>query len=175
MSTIADRKLFKPAPLAALAAGSFYIAQALLGLWRPQQEIFQSLSDYWIECFFVAALLSTLGGLRTIRCRHLGKLSMLFTAGLAVAAAGISGILVSAVVTLLHGQNSLGLLFMVGLLATLIGNALLGIAIVRANVLPTWLGLLLIIGWPLSIALADFGGGMIVGLVWLAIAGQLSE
>jgi hypothetical protein len=153
-------------------AGVCYSAQTLLGLWQPQQEQFQSLSDYWIELFFIAALLGTLGGLLTLRSRHVGKMSRLFTVGLAVAAAGVGGLVISAVATLLLGQNALGLLFVTGLLTTIVGNLLLGSAIIRSKLLPAWLGLLLVISWPLSMALADFGG-LLVGSVWLAIAGQL--
>lgn len=170
MSLVPSVKFNKPLPSIALAAGSFYIAQTLLGLWQPQQETFQSLSDYWIELFFVAALLCTLGGLVTIRHSHVGKAGKLFTVGLAIAVAGVSGLLISAAATLLLGQNALGLLFVIGLLATLLGNLLLGIAIVRAKVWPIWLGLLLILSWPLSVALAGLGGGLLVGLLWLAIA-----
>lgn len=175
MLFVSTAKLVRPTPLAAWVAGVGYCAQALLGLWQPQQEQFQALSDYWIELCFIAALLGTLGGLMMLRSRQVDKMSKLLTVGLAVAAAGVSGLLVSAVATLLLGQNALGLLFVIGLLATIVGNLLLGSAIIHSKLLPVWLGLLFIISWPLSMVLANFGGGLLIGLVWLIIARQLGK
>jgi hypothetical protein len=37
-------------------------------------------------------------------------------------------------------------------------------------VLPRWCGVLLIICLPLAIALGDYGGGAVLGLLWLAVA-----
>jgi hypothetical protein len=36
-------------------------------------------------------------------------------------------------------------------------------------VLPQWCGALLIVSFPIAIALGDFGGGAVLGLLWLAV------
>src|SRR5215204_291856 len=61
--------------------------------------------------------------------------------------------------------------FVVGLLAWLVGFTLLGIATLRAKVLPRWCGLLLIVFFPLILFLTNFFGvgGVLLGLLWLAL------
>jgi hypothetical protein len=50
------------------------------------------------------------------------------------------------------------------------GFIVLGAATLRLGVLPRWCGVLLIICLPLAIALGDYGGGAVLGLLWLAVA-----
>jgi hypothetical protein len=48
----------------------------------------------------------------------------------------------------------------------------LGIATLRARVLPPWCGVLLIIavlGIPVYFALGNYGGAIVYGLVWVAL------
>jgi hypothetical protein len=61
--------------------------------------------------------------------------------------------------------------FVLGLLAWLVGFTLLGIATLRAKVLPRWCGLLLIVFFPLILFLTSFFGvgGILLGLLWLAL------
>jgi hypothetical protein len=62
--------------------------------------------------------------------------------------------------------------FLLGLVAWLVGFPLLGIATLRATGLPRWCGLLLIVFFPLILFLTNFFGvgGVLLGLLWLALA-----
>jgi hypothetical protein len=51
----------------------------------------------------------------------------------------------------------------------LLGFLLLGIATLRARVLPQWAGVALILVLPVAALLGDYGGGLVLGIVWLAL------
>jgi hypothetical protein len=70
------------------------------------------------------------------------------------------------------GGMLVSILFTSGLfLGWLVGYTVLGIATFRAKVLPRWCGLLLIAQCPLLLFLMGFygAGGVVLGLVWLAL------
>jgi hypothetical protein len=46
---------------------------------------------------------------------------------------------------------------------------LLGAATLRLEALPRWCGMALIVCLPLAITLGDYGGGMVLGLLWLMV------
>ena len=50
----------------------------------------------------------------------------------------------------------------------MVGLVLYGAATLQARVLPRWGGIALIVSLPLTILLQDFGG-LVFGLVWLAL------
>jgi hypothetical protein len=54
-------------------------------------------------------------------------------------------------------------------LLALVGYVVLGITTLRAKALPLWGGLALILGFPLSVFLSAFGGGILFGLAWLGV------
>jgi hypothetical protein len=67
-----------------------------------------------------------------------------------------------------------GALVAIGILTWVVGFTLLGIATVRASVMPAWVGWLVIAFFPLSVvmflALSAYGvGGAAVALLWLAV------
>jgi hypothetical protein len=66
-------------------------------------------------------------------------------------------------------RNLLDLLLLLGLLGMLLGFVLLGIATLRARVLPQWAGVALILVLPVAALLGDYGGGLVLGIVWLAL------
>ena len=49
------------------------------------------------------------------------------------------------------------------------GFVLLGAATLRLEALPPWCGVALIVGLPLAITLGDYGGGIVLGLLWLSV------
>lgn len=155
--------------MAAAASGLGYIVQAVMGLIKPQTETFSGTSDYVLEVVFIIALLATifaLMGLHTYAQARYGKPG---TVGFWSALAGTFLILVSASATLAAGQNSLGSLFLIGLLLSFFGFVLLGVATLSAKTLPTWAGLSLLLGFPLSVLLSALGGGILYGLAWLGV------
>ncbi len=155
--------------IAAVASGLGYILQAVMGLIKPQTETFSGTSDYVLEVVFIIALLATIFALMGFHTYAQSRYGKLGATGFWSALAGTFLILVSASATLAAGQNSLGIFFLIGLLLSFIGFVLLGVATLSAKVLPTWAGLALILGFPLSVLLNTLGGGILYGLAWLGV------
>jgi hypothetical protein len=155
--------------IAGMVAGIGYLVQAVMGLSKPQAEVFSGTSDYVLEVVFIIALLANifaLMGLHTFAQTRYGKSG---ATGFWLALAGTFLILVSASATLAAGQNFLGILFLIGLFLSFLGYVLLGVSTLRSKVLPTWAGLALLLGFPLSVLLNTFGGGILYGLAWLGV------
>lgn len=155
--------------IAGVVAGLGYIVQTIMGLVKPQTTVFSGPSDYILEVVFIIALLATLFalmGLHTFAQARYGKSGL---TGFWLALAGTFLMLVSAAATLAAGQNSLGLAFLIGLFLSFLGYVLLGISALRFKVLPQWAGLALLLGFPASVLLNMFGGGILYGLAWLGV------
>jgi hypothetical protein len=161
------------AAIAPLLAGTLYIIQAIMGQLWPQAEVYVTRSDYLIEIAFVVALGLTFGGLAALRFTHACQPSRMGTIGFRMATIGTTGMLVSAGTSLVMGQNALGLIFVLGLLGALIGQVIFGINLVRLSHLPWWAGAALIVGLPVSVVLASYGGGAMLGLSWLVLSYHL--
>ena len=80
------------------------------------------------------------------------------------------GLVLSFTMGSLFGRTLLDYVLGLGLWDVLLGFMALGAATLRLGVLPRWCGVLLIICLPLAIALGDYGGGAVLGLLWLAVA-----
>ncbi len=154
---------------AAVLAGILYIIQAVMGVVQPQGEVFTSRYDYLFEAVFVVALLATLVALGGLHIRQSGRTGRLGMASFLAAFVGTGLLLVSAAATLVAGQNTLDLFFLLGVLASMIGVILFGISVIRAKVLPRWCGVALMLGLPSSVLFANIGGGMLLGLTWIAL------
>ena len=152
-----------------MLAGLGYLIQAVMGLIKPQTEVFSGTSDYILEAVFIIALMATIFALLGLNSAAQGHHSNVWTVGLWLAVIGTGLTALSAIATLFAGQNSLGLAFLGGVLLSLIGYILLGIAALRPKILPLWGGLALIFGFPLSVFLSSFGGGILFGLAWLSV------
>lgn len=155
--------------IAAMVAGAAYAGQGVMNLLVPQSEAFATLSDYLIEAVFIVALLATLTAIVGLHALHRGRYGRLGTAGSLVALVGHALLLLSAAATLLLAREALGGAFVLGLLAALLGLVLLGVAILRARVLPRYCGVLLIVAFPLSIVLESYGGGVLLGITWALV------
>jgi hypothetical protein len=84
---------------------------------------------------------------------------------------GTALLLISTAATIIAGREVLNFLFVLGFLGTL-GLVPLGVATLRARVLPRWCGVLLIVavmGIPVYFALGNYGGAILYGLVWLGL------
>ncbi|MBL8062077.1 MAG: hypothetical protein JNK32_03590 [Anaerolineales bacterium] len=161
--------------IAGIVAGLGYIVQAIMGLIKPQTEVFSGTSDYILEVVFIVALAATIAalmGLHTFAQSRYGKAGMV---GFWLAIIGTGLITISAMATLFAGQNSLGPVFLGGMLLSLIGYIVLGITTLRSKSLPLWGGLALIFGFPLSVFLSAFGGGILFGLAWLGVGYYLMK
>lgn len=157
--------------LAAMLAGAMYELTGIIHLLNPQRPVFLSFSDYLIEVIFVIALLGTLVAIAGLHALHQDRYGRLGAAGSLTAFVGTVLLLVAAVATTLAGRETLDVLFPIGFLAALVGLVLLGATSLRARVLPSWCGVLLIAGFPLSAVLDVLAGagGILLGVIWALV------
>ena len=119
---------------------------------------------------------------------RVGATGGLGAAGSLLAFIGYALFFVRTAVTILVGAQAplyAVRLSIVGVLAVLIGSVLLGAMTLRARVLPWWCGVLLIVGFPLSLASEvafSTAGGIVLGIVWgligyalLSLRGMVEE
>ena len=134
-----------------------------------------SLSNYLIESAHAIAEAGMLGALLGLRARQALRYGWLGKTGFIVAFLGtalLCAITVIAVITKdALGEAVLGSVFISGVLGWLVGFPPLGIATLRARMLPRWVGVLLIAYFPLfAFLLGSYGwGGIALGLLWLAL------
>jgi len=155
--------------LAAILAGSAYLIESIMGVIKPQSEVFSGISDYVLEAVFIIALAATIFALMGLHAFAQGRYGKAGMIGFWLTSIGTALIMISAVVTLFAGQNSLGAAFLGGVLLDFIGYVILGITTLRSKILPLWVGLALIFGFPVSVILNSFGGGVLLGLAWLIV------
>lgn len=158
--------------IAGIVAGLGYLVQAIIGLIKPQTDVFSGTSDYILEVVFIIALLATIVGLVGLHAFAQNRYGKVGTVGfwLSVIGTGLMGI--SAVATLIAGQNSLGLFFIVGMILAMVGYITLGIMMMRTKFLPLWIGLALLVGFPVDVSvstLSDLSSGILFGLAWLGV------
>ena len=135
-----------------------------------------SLSWYLIESSDAIAEVGMMGAVVGLHARQTPSYGRLGIVGSTVAFVGAGLAALSTVLWLLsgYGDGIVGLLFSLGGLGALVGFPILGVATLRAGVLPRWCGLLLV-GWlvyfPLIFFLLDFYGEarILFGLVFLAL------
>lgn len=135
-----------------------------------------SLSWYLIESSDAIAEVGMMGAVVGLHARQTPSYGRLGTTGSIVAFVGAALAALSTVLWLLtgYGDGIVGLLFSLGGLGVLVGFPILGVATLRAGVLPRWCGLLLV-GWlvyfPLIFFLLDFYGEAraLFGLMFLAL------
>ena len=119
----------------------------------------------WGAVVFVVALVGQVVGITGIHVLQNGRYGRLGTAGYVVAFAGFAIELIFALVAGLLGDVGtliVVLLFILGVIATFIGLVLMGVATLRARLLPSWFGVLLIAGLPVAAIL----GGTLGALAW---------
>ena len=157
--------------MAAIVAGVMYVLRGIISLFDPQKPMFTSFSDYLIEVMFIVALLGTLGAIAGLHALHRDSYGRLGAAGSLTAFVGTALLLVATVATALAGREALSAVFLIGFLATLVGLVLLGAAVLHARILPSWCGILLIAGFPLSAILDVLAnvGGELLGVIWTLV------
>jgi hypothetical protein len=158
--------------LAGVAAGVLYVLSAIISLVAPQQRVFDSFSDYLIEILFVVALAGTLVAVVSLHALQSGRYGRLGAAGSAITFIGYALLFVAAAATTLAGREVLDAVFPIGVLAILVGSILLGAMTLRARMLPWLCGVLLIVGFPLTVPLdvaISGAGGIVLGIVWALV------
>ena len=170
--------------LAAMASGALWVAGGLLQLAFPQDP--PGMLGYYLNflgtALFSAAYLGMLGGLVGLHVRQAGSYERLGGAGFLLASAGAALAFVGQATSAIFPHNgALGWLFadpgygfMVGILLTSLGLVLMGVATMRAGVLPRWCGFGLV-AMVVFLALGAYGGFVVVGLIWLALGYALGS
>ncbi len=134
-----------------------------------------SISDYLIEGAHAVAEAGMLGALLGLRALQAPRYGWLGAVGFVLAFLGTALLFAITVIGIASGEALgeavLTLIFVSGVLGWLVGFPLLGIATLRARVLPRWCGVLLIAYFPLFVLLlGSYGwGGIALGLLWLAL------
>ena len=155
--------------LAGVLAGVMYVLADILGLLAPPQRVFDTFSDYLQEVIFAVAVAGTLGAIAGLHALQRGRYGRLGAAGSLITFLGYTLTAAVSAVTVLLGSEALDSVRFIGGLAVLIGSILLGAMTLRARVVPWWCGVLLIVGFPLSLASEvafSAAGAIVLGIVW---------
>ena len=142
----------------ALAAAALFAAAGTIGLTHEQPSTFASGWDYAIEVAFAGALSVAAAALWRLKWR--------------IAAGGHAALAVSAWATAAVGHDTLGPLFLLGLLGTTAGTIALAVSDLRGRLVPSRAGVLLLGAWVLSIVLAGVlgDGTVVLAAAWFALA-----
>jgi hypothetical protein len=160
--------------LGALLAGVAWTALGLVAMASVGGWCSEVLSSAFLEeTLYLVALVSTLGGIVGLHARQTPSYGRLGTAGFLTASSGTAvlllGLVLSFLVGGLFGTAFLDPVLGAGLWCVLVGFVLLGAATLRLDALPRWCSVPLIVCLPLAITLGDYGGGIVLGLLWLAV------
>lgn len=152
---------------AAVVSGVAAVADWLIQLRHVQPDSHWQGIDIVIEVLFAVSLAATAialtGFARWLAVGRVGRI------GTIVGQVGFALLLVCSVASAFAGENTLGALFPVGLLLALLGQLGAAVAgLVRSA--HRWAAPLPFLGLLLSVAVAPFGGQLLLGLVWLALA-----
>jgi len=157
-------------------AGVAWIVSSVLRITLP--------TDDYGATIFVIALIGTLVGLVGLHPRQAPSYGWLGLAGFLAAFVGTALALVGGVGGALEDLTfwfgTIKVLFSIGFYGMLVGLALLGVATLRARVLPRWCRVALILTGPVVIFVLSvmppygltgrlYSGGMVLGLIWLAL------
>jgi len=167
--------------LAALMSGALWIAGGILHLAHPPDPpgMLGYFLNYLGTAVFSAAYLGMLGGLTGLHARQMDSYGRLGRAGFLLAFVGAALAFVGQATSGIFPQNgALGWLFsdpgfgfQAGVLLTSLGLLVMGIATMRAGVLPRWCGFGLI-ALVIFLALGAYGGFVVAGLIWLALGSE---
>jgi hypothetical protein len=176
--TMSSLNLVRLGAMGAILAGVAWIASSLLTAAiasgrSPEVLGLASLNDG----LYVVAMAGTMGGIVSLHARQAPSYGRLGTAGFLATFTGTALLLLGLVLSFATGsvfeRTLLDYMLGLGLWAALLGFMALGAATLRLGVLPPWCGVMLIICLPLAIVLGDYGGGTVLGLLWLALAYEL--
>lgn len=157
---------------AAVLAGLLSIAEGLVQLGYTQPEASWGPADVLFEVGFALSLLASAVALQGVPTRlHSGRVARV---GAIIAQIGFGVLLITAVASIIARQDTLGLLFPLGLLLVLAGLLLLAIAGAVTG-RPRYLAVLPFAGFLLSVALPvpALGQGLL-GVAWLVVGATLT-
>jgi len=151
---------------AALAAAAFAIAGAtVVGHTIPDQHwgTRGAVLDIAFAVAAVAVAVALPGIAALLQVGRLGR------TGTRIAQVGHVAIAVECIASTVHDGNTLGPVFMLGLLASIVGLLLLAIDGVRAAA-SRWLAPLPLLALVVGIAGGNYGGAIVIGATWAGLA-----
>ena len=162
--------------LAGVVAAVMWVLTAMLIilLATPQRVSFNSFSDYLLQIVLLAAYAGTLVAILGLHALHSGsgRYGRLGAAGSLLTFTGYAIVLVVIMTSILEGGASLLTVRLAAGTTVLIGSILLGAMVIRAQIIPWWCGVLLIIAFPLgdvSNAVLEGSEGVLLGILWVLI------
>lgn len=157
---------------AAITGAVIFIAGGALELAHKQADHFKNAADYGIEAALALGMLGALAGLLGLHLTQEARLGGVATWMFRIAATGQGLLALCALATLARGEDALGPLFLLGVLAYVVGTIGYAVATSRAAVAPRWVGPVLAVGTIVGIAVNP-GGTIVIGAAWLLIATSL--
>jgi len=169
--------------IGAVGAGLIFVTLILLN-WQTSLTGSSFLTDALSTILLIVALLGQMAGIAGLHTLQRERYGRLGAVGALLAFVGIAlqlilGIVASALDLSTSEAASLtfALLLLLGLLALFVGFVLLGIATLRAGVMPRWFGVLLIVGLFVVAVLVGiqlvFIGMLAYGVFWVLIGYML--
>jgi hypothetical protein len=156
---------------AGLVAAAAFVLSAVLGVLMPPEGIVDTTGEYvyrGIVLLAYGAVIVAVLGLHQAH-RALRRYGWLGAVGTVATIAGYGVMLVLSGTVLVRDFEYLLTIRVAAGLVLLIGSALLGLAVLRARLLPWWCGVLLIIAFPLgdvANALFPVAENVLLALLW---------
>jgi hypothetical protein len=158
--------LARSAPAAAFIAAAGFVVEGVISLvhhtgdhhWDGLSQVLNA--AYALGAFALIIALPAVGS--WLRVNRVGR------AGVVAAQVGYAAMVVESTVSGFHDGNTLGGLFFGGLLLSLVGLLVLGLAGLVAGAV-RWAALLPFIGMFVAIAGGEHGGSIVLGAVWVLL------
>ena len=157
--------------LAGVLAAALFLLTTILSRIAPVEATFQSPTDHLQQVGMVMALAATTGavaGLHALQRAH-PRYGRVGAVGSLLTILGYGIVLLVIVVGIVLGGRSITEVRIAGALTVLVGSALLGVATLRARLLPWWCGVLLIVAFPIGDVVDGVfagGEGIMLALLW---------
>jgi hypothetical protein len=160
--------------IAGIAAAALLVLSAIINQLSPVQRTYDSTASYLYLAVVLIAYIGVIVAVLGIHALHSGRprYGRLGATGTVLTIAGYAIIAVMTVISIVQGHASLLTVRLGGAGVLLIGSVLLGVSILRAQLLPWWCGVLLIVAFPLGhFANAIFGAAenLLLALLWGSI------
>ena len=156
--------------LTILAAVAYLGLAAIQIPHGPFDDQLTTTIDYLNDGAFAAGLLLSVVGILA-----LGAATAAPRAAIVLAALGQLLVFSGVVAGLASGESPswFAAVGVPGNLLALIGMTMLAWHVWRTRALPAWLAVLMVLAVPVGVGVAEFGGSIVPGLVWLVIGGRL--
>jgi hypothetical protein len=157
-----------------MTAAALFAMSTVLTQVAPVGTEYVTATDYLHQLIPMAAYAAVLVALKGDHARHrsVERYGRVGSVGAALTAGGYAAVLVIVAAGVVMGARVLNDVRPVAALVLLVGSVILGVAILRAQVVPWWCGALLIVAFPLGdVANEAFDGaeGLLLALLWGSI------